>query len=97
MRMAYCRAQWNGPTQGMIDPVKEVDAAEKRILIGVSTRQREAIEMMGGDFESNVAQLARERQLMEGAGLLAAEAGSRPPGSNQDESEGKGNGEKGNG
>lgn len=97
VRMAYCRAQWNGPTQGMIDPVKEVDAAEKRILIGVSTRQREAIEMMGGDFESNVAQLARERQLMEGAGLLAAEAGSRPPGSNQDESEGKGNGEKGNG
>ena len=64
IRMAYCGAQWNGPAQGMIDPVKEVNAAEKRIKIGVSTRQRETIEMTGGDFDSNVAQLARENQIM---------------------------------
>ena len=78
VRMAYCKAQWNGPAQGMIDPGKEVDAAEKRISIGISTRQQETIEMTGGDFEANVAQLARENQLMKEAGLLSARAESRP-------------------
>lgn len=72
IRKAYCGAQWNGPAQGQIDPVKEVNAAEKRISIGISTRQRETIEMMGGDFDSNVAQLARENQMMKAAGLLAS-------------------------
>lgn len=72
IRKAYCGAQWNGPAQGQIDPVKEVNAAEKRISIGISTRQRETIEMMGGDFDSNVTQLARENQMMKAAGLLAS-------------------------
>lgn len=75
IRKAYCGAQWNGPAQGQIDPVKEVKAAEKRISIGISTRQREAVEMMGGDFDSNVAQLAREHQMMEAAGLLPSGQG----------------------
>lgn len=70
LHMAYCGAQWNGPAQGMIDPGKEADAAEKRISLGISTRQREAIEMTGSDFDNNVAQLAREEQLMKAAGLL---------------------------
>lgn len=90
IRMAYCGAQWNGPAQGMIDPVKEVNAAEKRIRIGVSTRQRETIEMTGGDFDSNVAQLARENQMMKEAGLLPSgmeeHPGSRPQDGNKEES-----------
>lgn len=76
IRMAYCGSQWNGPAQGMIDPVKEANAAEKRIAIGISTRQRETIEMTGGDFDSNIAQLAREKQLMEAAGILSPAAAS---------------------
>ena len=72
IRAAYCGAQWNGPAQGMIDPVKEVNAAEKRINIGLSTRQKETIEMTGGDFDSNAAQLAREKQLMEAAGIICS-------------------------
>lgn len=78
IRMAYCGAQWNGPAQGMIDPVKEVNAAEKRINIGISTRQRETIEMTGGDFDNNIAQLARENQLMKAAGILSSGAEKRP-------------------
>ncbi len=78
IRKAYCGAQWNGPAQGQIDPVKEVNAAEKRISIGISTRQRETIEMMGGDFDSNVAQLARENQMMKAAGLLASGTNKTP-------------------
>ena len=56
----------------MVDPVKEVSAAEKRIAIGISTRQRETTEMMGGDFESNVVQLSRENEMMKAAGLTAS-------------------------
>ena len=76
IRAAYCGAQWNGPAQGMVDPVKEVSAAEKRIQIGISTRQRETTELLGGDFESNVAQLARENQIMQAAGLSSGGASS---------------------
>ncbi len=76
IRAAYCGAQWNGPAQGMVDPVKEVSAAEKRIQIGISTRQRETTELLGGDFESNVAQLAREEQMMKAAGLSSGAASS---------------------
>ena len=68
---AYCKAQWNGPAPGMLDPVKEVSAAKERIDAGLSTRQREAVEITGADFESNVQQLAREKELMKKAGLLA--------------------------
>ena len=89
IRKAYCGAQWNGPAQGQIDPVKEVNAAEKRISIGISTRQRETIEMMGGDFDSNVAQLARENQMMKAAGLLTSGTGKK-----EDESEDEGNEKK---
>lgn len=74
IKKAYCRAQWNGPAQGMVDPVKEVTAAEKRISIGLSTRQRETMEMTGGDFESNVAQLKRENDLLKEAGISAGQA-----------------------
>lgn len=70
VRMAYCRAQWNGPAQGMLDPTKEVDAAEKRIALGISTRQQETTAMTGGDLDSNIIQLAREEQMMREAGLL---------------------------
>lgn len=84
IKKAYCRAQWNGPAPGMLDPVKEATAAEKRIAIGVSTRQRESIEMTGTDFDANVAQLARENQLMKEAGLVSAAA---PPGSAEENRE----------
>jgi len=98
VRMAYCRAQWNGPAQGSLEPVKEATAAEKRIALGISTRQKETIEMTGGDFDSNVVQLAREEQMMREAGLLsgsetAAKGTDReeePTDGNKDEDGGKG-------
>lgn len=64
IKKAYCKCQWNGPAQGMIDPLKEVNAAEKRIALKISTHDRETTEMTGGDFESNVQQLKRENALI---------------------------------
>lgn len=62
IRKAYCRAEWNGPAKGILDPVKEVSAAEKRVQNGFSTRSSETREMTGGDYYSNADQLKQEEK-----------------------------------
>jgi lambda family phage portal protein len=57
---AYCRAEWNGPARGLLNPVQEVTAAEKRVQNGFSTRSNETMEITGGDYYSNVEQLKQE-------------------------------------
>ena len=52
------------PSQGMLDPLKEINAATKRVELGVSTRQRETMEMNGGSFDDNAEQLLREAEKM---------------------------------
>jgi lambda family phage portal protein len=69
IRRAWSGAEWNGPTPGQIDPLKEVQAAEKRIELGLSTRERETIEITGGDFDRNIKQLSRENKQMQDAGF----------------------------
>lgn len=60
IRYAYLGAQWVGDAPGQIDPLKEVNAQEKRIQLGISTIQRETIETNGGDWEKNHKQRAKE-------------------------------------
>ena len=64
VRKAYSRADWNGPAPGQLDPVKEVTAATQRVNNGFSTRERETIEMNGGDFDRNIEQLILEKEKM---------------------------------
>ncbi len=64
IRKAYTAAEWNGPAQGLLNPVQEVEAAEKRVVNGFSTRDREAMEMNGSDFYRNAAQRKREEKLL---------------------------------
>ncbi|MEI2466647.1 phage portal protein [Niallia taxi] len=64
IRKAYCGAEWNGPSQGQIDPLKEAQAAEKRIELGASTHGREAVELTGGDFFRNARQLVTEKKML---------------------------------
>ncbi|OQP00863.1 phage portal protein [Geobacillus sp. 44C] len=70
IRLAYSGAEWHGPSQGQIDPLKEVNAAKIRVQEGFSTRAREAAEISGSDFERIVRQRTREEQLMREGGLL---------------------------
>lgn len=60
LRKAYSKAEWNGPARGILNPVQEVSAAEKRVQNGFSTRQSETMEMTGTDFYANVEQLKQE-------------------------------------
>jgi capsid protein len=76
VRKAYCGAEWNGPSQGQIDPLKEVNAAAKRVQEGFSTRTRETQELTGGDFFRNLSLRVREEKLRREGGLVS-EAQSR--------------------
>ncbi len=64
-RKAFTGAEWNGPAQGLLNPVQEVNAAQKRVENGFSTRDREAMEMNGSNFYKNTVQLKREEKIME--------------------------------
>ena len=59
----YTWAEWTGPSQGQLDPVKEVKAAVLRVENGFSTYQRETGELTGGDYDLNMQQLKREEVL----------------------------------
>ncbi|MCD7918634.1 MAG: phage portal protein [Clostridiales bacterium] len=67
VRKAYCNAQWYGPTQGQLDPTKEVEAADMRVASGYSNRAKEAMELTGTDFLDNVKALKRENEMMKEA------------------------------
>ncbi len=69
VRKAYCGAEWNGPSQGQIDPLKEVNAAEKRVENGFSTRARETVELTGGDWFKNHRLRVKEENMRKEDGL----------------------------
>lgn len=68
---AYTKAEWHGPSQGQLDPVKEVKAALLRIENGLSTGQREAAELTGSEYETNIRQLAYEKKVRDQLDLKA--------------------------
>lgn len=69
IREAYSRAEWPGPSQGQLDPTKEVAASISKISAGLSNGEKEAIELNGTDYEENLEQIAAERQTMDRLGI----------------------------
>jgi lambda family phage portal protein len=68
---AYCKAEWIGPSQGQIDPVKEVNASILKVDNGFSTRERETTELTGGNWDDNIDQITRENKLLrEARGII---------------------------
>ncbi|WP_100406664.1 phage portal protein [Bacillus solitudinis] len=70
-RKAYCGAEWNGPSQGQLDPLKEVNAATKRIEEGLSTRTQETVELGNGDFFRNHSLRVVEENLRREGGVIS--------------------------
>ena len=62
IKAAYCKAEWHGPSQGMLDPLKEIEAYTLCIEAGVTTRERVASEMTGTDYNVNHRQRIKEEQ-----------------------------------
>lgn len=67
VRKAYTNATWNGPAQGQLDPLKEVNATVKRLQYGLSTREDECAMMNGSDYEDNVRTLRSENEMLKNA------------------------------
>lgn len=67
IRRAYLQCEWIGPSQGQLDPTKEVQAAVTAIDNGLTTREAEAIKLNGSEFISNADKLAVENELLKKA------------------------------
>ena len=70
IRKAYCGATWRGDGPLQIDPVKEVVAAEKRIVATLSTVGEETVVITGGSHDQNFRRLVREVTMYQKAGLV---------------------------
>lgn len=73
-RRAWSHAVWTGDGPGSIDPMKEADAAEKRIDLEISTRNAESIAHDGIPWEVKHRQRVREENARRAAGLGGAAA-----------------------
>ena len=72
IRRAWCKCEWIGSTMQQLDPLKEVEAAEKRIALNISTQEREAAEFNGSDWNENIMQRQREIAVFAAMGASAA-------------------------
>lgn len=78
LRAAYLGSEWHGDGPGAIDPLKEANAIEKRLSIKLTTLEREMAEYNGSDFETTIAQCARERVVLNAAGLMMVAPAAAP-------------------
>lgn len=80
IRQAYLGSEWIGPSQGQLDPTKEVAAAVSAIENGLSTREAEAVKLNGSEFSRNVDKLTVENELLKTANGGATEKTAPQPG-----------------
>ena len=62
IRAAWLGCEWIGPSQGQLDPTKEINAEAMAVAEGFSTREQSTIRLNGGQWDANVEQLARENE-----------------------------------
>lgn len=75
-RAAWSAAIWTGDGPGSIDPTKEVDAAQKRVDLGISTKQAESILHDGVDWQQKHDQRVKEINAEKAAGIYFPPAGT---------------------
>lgn len=62
IRAAYLGCEWIGPSQGQLEPVKEINAEIAAIREGITTREQATIRLNGGQWDANVERLMRENE-----------------------------------
>lgn len=62
VKEAWLGAEWIGPSQGQLDPVKEITAEIMAVSEGFSTHEDSTIRLNGGDWKSNMNQLEKENE-----------------------------------
>lgn len=66
IRAAYLGSEWLGPSQGQLDPVKEITAEILACGEGFSTHEQSTVRLNGGQWDANVDQLLRENEKLGG-------------------------------
>lgn len=66
IRAAYLGSEWLGPSQGQLDPTKEITAEILACSEGFSTHEQSTIRLNGGQWDANVEQLVRENEKLGG-------------------------------
>ena len=79
IRQAYLQSEWIGPSQGQLDPTKEVQAAQLAVENGFSTREAEAIRLNGSEYAANVDKLKSENERLREANGGAEKSSAPPP------------------
>ena len=67
IRMAYLGCEWIGPSQGQLDPVKEITAEILAIGEGITTREQATVRQNGGQWDANVERLKLENERLSDA------------------------------
>lgn len=71
---AWLEGTWNGISRPNVDPLKEVNAVEKRLKLGHTTGEKEARAYNGSDYRENVERLKNEnKHLAEANSFLDAD------------------------
>lgn len=83
IRAAYLGSEWLGPSQGQLDPVKEITAEILACGEGFSTHEQSTIRLNGGQWDANVEQLRRENEKLGGKApdphQTGSSTGEEPP------------------
>ena len=83
IRAAYLGSEWLGPSQGQLDPVKEITAEILACSEGFSTHEQSTIRLNGGQWDANVEQLQRENEKLGGNAPDPHQSGSGSGGPQQ--------------
>lgn len=60
IRKAYSGSEWTGPSQGQLDPGKEINAEILAVQHGFSTHEQSTARLNGGNWHNNIETLRRE-------------------------------------
>lgn len=71
IREAWLGSEWIGPSQGQLDPEKEIDAEIKAVEHGFSTHEQSTIKLNGGQWGTNIRQIIEENKKIAEAAAAA--------------------------
>lgn len=74
VRRAWLGTEWTGDAFSQIDPVREIEAAERRVALRITTRAEECTRLTGGDFEAKLPRMVREEQMLRDGNLQTTDS-----------------------
>lgn len=67
IRAAWLGSEWIGPSQGQLDPIKEITAEILAISEGITTREQSTVKLNSRSWDENMAQIAVENSVIANA------------------------------